>query len=150
MEPGKLGPIQGPAAVATCRPLRVGAWQFYWYQSINFLNDFGLFYSPVDIGKFILLKSSYVYFYSWMLQNSFLSQEWIHHHHDEDEADLEETKLTKRLLWHLTIVVDVIFGIRYYSRTLLVNMGQMDEWMRIIIVFEVKNNFETWNDFRDY
>ena len=26
MEPGKLGPTQGHAAVATCRPLRIGAW----------------------------------------------------------------------------------------------------------------------------
>ena len=58
MEPGKLGPTQGRAAVATCRPLRVGAWQFYWYQSIWFLNNFKFFWSPVDIGNPNLLKIS--------------------------------------------------------------------------------------------
>ena len=61
------------------------------------------------------------------VKNLFPSLEWIHHHHDEDEADFEETKLMKRLFWHLTIFVDVIFDIRYYSRTLLVNIGRMDE-----------------------
>ena len=28
--------------------------------------------------------------------------EWIHHHHDEDEVDLKEVKLMKKLLRHLT------------------------------------------------
>ena len=39
MEPGKLGPTQGRAAVATCRPLRVGAWQFkYGWKAYVFQN----------------------------------------------------------------------------------------------------------------
>ena len=56
-------------------------------------------------------SSGYRYFYSfnncrlnitfgikWFL----LFVEWVHHHHDEDEVDLEEVKWMKRLLLHLT------------------------------------------------
>ena len=48
--------------------------------------------SPVDIGNPILLKFSCV---SLIIEHSFPFEELIHHHHDEDEADLEEVKLMK-------------------------------------------------------
>ena len=48
--------------------------------------------SPVDIGNPILLKSSYV---SLIIEYSLLFEELIHHHHNGDEADLEEVKLIK-------------------------------------------------------
>ena len=38
------------------------------------------------------------------IEYSFPYVEWIYHHHDEDEVDLEEVKLMKRLLRHLTIL----------------------------------------------
>ena len=48
--------------------------------------------SPVDIGNPILLKSSCV---SLIIEHLFPFEELIHHHHDENEADLEEVKLMK-------------------------------------------------------
>ena len=48
--------------------------------------------SPVDIGNPILLKSSCV---SLVIEHSFPFEELIHHHDDEDEAELEEVKLMK-------------------------------------------------------
>ena len=48
--------------------------------------------SPADIGNSILLKSSCV---SLIIEHLFPFEELIHHHHDEDEADLKEVKLMK-------------------------------------------------------
>ena len=56
--------------------------------------------SPMDIGNPSLLKSSCV---SLIIEHLFPFLEWIYHHHDEDEVDLEEVKLKKRLFRHLTI-----------------------------------------------
>ena len=45
--------------------------------------------SPLDIDSPILLKSSYV---SLIIEYSFPFEELIHHHHDEDKADLGGVK----------------------------------------------------------
>ena len=68
---------------------------------LRFSKWFWVVLSLVDIGNPILLKLSYV---SLIIEYSFLFVKWIHHHHDEDEADIEDVKLLKRLLRHLTIL----------------------------------------------
>ena len=66
--------------------------------------------SPVDIGNPILLKSSCV---SLVIEHSFPFEELIHHHHDEDEADLKEVKLMKWPLRHFTIFHHLSFGFNW-------------------------------------
>ena len=82
---------------------------FIGIRAFGFLNYFESFSKSSGYRKSILLKLGN--FYSRMLKNSFFVVEGIRHHHDENEAELEEVKLMKRLLRHLTIFYyDLSFG----------------------------------------
>ena len=77
MEPGKLGPTQGRAAVATCRPLRVEAWQFKYgwkaYVSQNALFNNFIMMIP-RCGMFFYI---YKYLYYTMISCDDEATRWL-------------------------------------------------------------------------